>query len=179
MGNYACYVCNKFFDDSYTRSRHVCFESHMPDPSDQRIRELERQVAEHGSIQNDYDAVVDERDSLHTEVERLTGQRDEFKAAYELHSRHAVEWCAEADSLRAELQTAREALEKCRNECSMDDPNFGNFTPLMFAARLGLIYQYCESALKGTPNHPEREASPSGGTDSAEIFPPGNKKVGG
>lgn len=41
-------------------------------------------------------------------------------------------------------------LVKVKEHCSMDDPDFGNFTPLQFAARLGLIYQESEKALSTT-----------------------------
>ena len=49
--------------------------------------------------------------------------------------------------LCSELRRAREALEKAREETGLDDPGFGGFTPLQFAARLGLIDGICRAAL--------------------------------
>ena len=48
--------------------------------------------------------------------------------------------------LIARIRGLEKSLEYCKTQTGLDDPEFGNFRPLQFAARLGLIDQECRKS---------------------------------
>jgi hypothetical protein len=78
----------------------------------------------------------------HEENERALLAGAEFALNLLVEEREALQKAKEENLM------LRTALKLCEEECGMDDPNFGDFTELQFAARLGLIYGHCRKALQ-------------------------------